>query len=100
MKGLRDSEAAAQEAVEEAGVVGSSHEESIGSFHYWKRLKGSFVSVTVEVYPLHVEQELDTWKERKSRRRAWLKPGQAALLVDEPELIAILETVKLPPSSP
>lgn len=91
MKGRRDCEAAAKEAVEEAGVVGSSHEISIGSFHYWKRLKGSFVSVTVEVYPLRVDQELDKWKERKFRRRAWLKPSQAALLVDEPELISMLE---------
>ncbi len=96
MKGLRDCEAAAQEAAEEAGVLGYSHETPIGSFRYWKRLKGSFVPVTVEVYPLRVEQELDSWKERKSRRRAWVKPEEAALLVDEPELISMLETVSVP----
>jgi 8-oxo-dGTP pyrophosphatase MutT (NUDIX family) len=93
MKGRRDCEAAAQEAGEEAGVVGTFHEQSVGSFHYWKRLKGSFVPVVVDVYPLHVQHELDKWKERKSRRRAWLKLEQATLLVDEPELVSILEHV-------
>lgn len=97
MKGRPDCEAAAQEAAEEAGVIGSSHEIPVGSFRYWKRLQGAFVPVTVEVYPLHVERELDTWKERKSRRRAWVKLDEAALLVDEPELISMLETVTLPP---
>ncbi|TIX46834.1 MAG: NUDIX hydrolase, partial [Mesorhizobium sp.] len=45
------------------------------------------------VYPLHVQQELDEWKEQKNRRRAWLKPDQAALLVDEPKLAALLESI-------
>lgn len=98
MKGRPDCEAAAQEAVEEAGVIGSSHDMPVGSFRYWKRLQGAFVPVRVEVYPLHVEQELDTWKERKSRRRAWVKLDEAALLVDEPELVTMLETVTLPPT--
>ena len=93
MKGRRDCVAAAQEASEEAGVVGTFHEQSVGSFHYWKRLKGSFVPVTVDVYPLHVQQELDEWQERKSRRRAWLKLEQASLLIDEPELVSILEDI-------
>ncbi|TIR12124.1 MAG: NUDIX hydrolase [Mesorhizobium sp.] len=93
MKGRQDCEAAAQEAGEEAGVVGTLHEQSVGSFHYWKRLKDTFVPVTVEVYPLYVQQELDEWKEWKYRRRGWLKPHQAALLVDEPELAALLESI-------
>lgn len=93
MKGRRDCEAAAQEAGEEAGVVGTFHERSVGSFHYWKRLKDTFVPVTVEVYPLHVQQEMDEWKEWKYRRRAWLKPHQAALLVDESELATLLESI-------
>ncbi|WP_419696681.1 NUDIX hydrolase [Mesorhizobium muleiense] len=93
MKGRPDREAAGQEAGEEAGVVGTLHEQSVGSFHYWKRLKDTFVPVTVEVYPLHVQQELDEWEEQKNRRRAWLKPDQAALLVDEPKLAALLESI-------
>lgn len=93
MKGLRDCEAAAQEAREEAGVVGTVHELPVGRFRYWKRLKGSFVLITVEVYPLHVEQELDKWKERKSRSRAWLALDKAVLLIDEPELVSILESI-------
>lgn len=95
MKGRPDCEAAAKEAAEEAGVVGTWHEKPVGSFQYWKRLKGSFIPVSVDVYPLHVERELGTWKERAARSRAWLTPDQAALLVDEPELAAILEAVSL-----
>ncbi|TIX37085.1 MAG: NUDIX hydrolase, partial [Mesorhizobium sp.] len=60
---------------------------------YCKRLKDTFVPITVKVYPLHVQQELDEWKEQKNRRRAWLKPDQAALLVDEPKLAALLESI-------
>jgi 8-oxo-dGTP pyrophosphatase MutT (NUDIX family) len=92
VKGRRDCEAAAQEAREEAGVVGTFSEQPVGRFRYWKRLKGSFVPVTVDVYPLHVERELDQWKERKSRRRAWLTLDKAVLLIDEPELVSILES--------
>jgi 8-oxo-dGTP pyrophosphatase MutT (NUDIX family) len=95
MKGRRDCEAAAQEAIEEAGVIGSWNDTPVGSFQYWKRLKDSFVPVAVDVYALHVERELDTWKESGARSRAWVNPDQAALLVDEPELAAMLKTVRL-----
>ena len=40
MKGRRDCEAAAQEAGEEAGVVGTLHEQSVGSFHLLQAIEG------------------------------------------------------------
>lgn len=65
----------------------------MGNFNYWKRLKDTFVQVNVSVYPLHVERQLKKWKERGERKRAWLKPQQAAVLVDEPALVSLLDSI-------
>ncbi|MGN6471099.1 MAG: NUDIX hydrolase [Rhizobiaceae bacterium] len=94
MKELSDAEAAAEEARQEAGVVGAVAEEPIGSYFYWKRLKNAFVPITVDVYPLEVHEELRTWKERGQRLRNWLSADQAMALVDEPQLIHVLETAE------
>src|SRR4051812_29088048 len=65
---------------------------SIGHFSYWKRLRTTFVPVTVTVFPFEVRTVLKKWPERKKRQRAWLKVDEAELLVDEPELAALLRT--------
>lgn len=72
------------------GVLGK---EPMGSFRYWKRLKDSFVPVNVSVYPLHVELQLATWKECGERERAWVKPHEAAMLVDEPALVSLFDSI-------
>jgi 8-oxo-dGTP pyrophosphatase MutT (NUDIX family) len=90
MKGKTDAEAATQEAAEEAGVIGKKPRSPIGSFRYWKRLRAAFVPITVTVFPLKVQRTLKRWPEKRKRKRAWLTPGQAELLVDEPELIALV----------
>jgi 8-oxo-dGTP pyrophosphatase MutT (NUDIX family) len=90
MKGKTDPEAAVQEAAEEAGVIGKKARKPIGSFRYWKRLRAAFVPITVTVFPLEVQKILKKWPEERKRQRAWLTPDQAGLLVDEPELIALV----------
>jgi 8-oxo-dGTP pyrophosphatase MutT (NUDIX family) len=92
MKGKTRAQAAAKEAAEEAGVVGRKIRNSIGQFSYWKRLRTTFVPVTVTVFALEVRKILKKWPERKKRQRAWLKLDEAELLVDEPELAALLRT--------
>ncbi len=79
--------AAAQEAEEEAGVLGSVCPTPIGSFRYRKR-KGSGASLMadVEVFPLSVSRELDDWKEKGERERRWFTLADAAKAVDEPDL--------------
>ena len=62
MKGLKNRDAAAREAVEEAGVTGVLGKTPMGNFSYWNRLKDNFVQVNVSVYPLHVERQLKKWK--------------------------------------
>ena len=92
MKKKTPSEAAAQEAWEEAGVRGRIEAQALGSFHYLKRLKRDRTQLcVVDVYPLAVEQELSDWPESHERERVWLTPAEAASRVDEPELAALIE---------
>jgi len=62
----------------------------IGSYTYWKRLSDQFRLVKVQVYLLKVSRQLEFWQEKKSRQMAWLSPADAALLVDEPQLVAMI----------
>ncbi len=58
---MKDREAAAREALEEAGVQGRLSRKSIAQYRYFMRLDENFVPVVVDVYPLHVEQTLEVW---------------------------------------
>ncbi|HUG61656.1 MAG TPA: NUDIX hydrolase [Methylomirabilota bacterium] len=93
MKKRRKNEAAAIEAFEEAGVRGTIGKKPLGRYTYWKRLKETFTLVRVVVYPLEVVESLEDWPERDERLVSWLKPADAALLVDEPGLAKIIREV-------
>ncbi|SEF41458.1 NUDIX hydrolase [Bosea lathyri] len=86
IKGLKDHEAAAREAMEEAGVIGTVSETPAGSYLYWKRMSDHFVLCEVKLYLLDVERQLESWAEQHQRRSQWFKLADAADLVDEPEL--------------
>jgi len=90
MKGRAPHEAAAQEAFEEAGLVGDVGDAPIGAFAYWKRLRRTFRLCTVEVFPLAVREEKDAWPERDQRRRGWFTLEAAAEAVDEPGLETLI----------
>lgn len=95
MKDLEPGPCAAQEAFEEAGVLGRPRRKSLGVYHYDKRLRsGRLQHVRVMVYPLEVTEERDIWPEMAERDRNWTTPGDAAGLVDEPELKALLAKFK------
>src|SRR5262245_18847143 len=85
-----DHAAAAQEALEEAGVVGTADPEVIGSYVYEKRRRRGATAVRVSVYLLAVTEELADWPEGQQRERAWFTPAEAADRVDEPELRDLL----------
>jgi 8-oxo-dGTP pyrophosphatase MutT (NUDIX family) len=97
MKGRSDADAAALEAREEAGVVGKVRRKPIGSYTYWKRLVDEFRLVEVHVYLLKVSRQLESWQEKQSRQMAWLSPTDAALLVDEPQLVALIQDFETSP---
>jgi 8-oxo-dGTP pyrophosphatase MutT (NUDIX family) len=86
VKGMKDHDAAAREAYEEAGVTGKVGKRSTASYAYWKRLPDSAVLCRVKLYRLEVERQLGAWPEQGQRRCQWFKPADAADLVDEPEL--------------
>jgi 8-oxo-dGTP pyrophosphatase MutT (NUDIX family) len=91
MPGRSDPMAAAQEAYEEAGVVGEAEPQPIGDYGYGKRLRGGRLhGVRVQVYALEVFVEQPTWPEQGQRDKMWTSPAVAALLVDEPELRALI----------
>jgi 8-oxo-dGTP pyrophosphatase MutT (NUDIX family) len=89
--GLEPCASAAREAFEEAGVVGETWEEAVGSYFYEKRLKtGRLQPVTVEVFPLRVDHELPEWPEKGQREKRWFSAAAASELVHERQLQALI----------
>ncbi|WP_254796865.1 NUDIX hydrolase [Sulfitobacter albidus] len=92
MDGLSDARAAQQEAWEEAGVrEGRVSAAPVGSFPYDKRKSDNrVIPVDVAVYRIEVDAMADDFPEANERTRRWVSPTQAAEMVDEPELAALL----------
>jgi 8-oxo-dGTP pyrophosphatase MutT (NUDIX family) len=90
MKGKKNWAAAAQEAKEEAGVIGRTEKKPVGEFLYFKRQAAHFDLVQVEVYVLHYEKRLHAYREKGQRQARWFSPGDAAEMVDEPGLAGLL----------
>lgn len=91
ISGLTPEGAAAREAWEEAGVTGKASPASIGRYWYNKnRTKGAALACSVDVYPLRVQTLKSTFPERKERRRKWFAADDAASLVAEADLSALL----------
>ena len=83
--------AAAREAEEEAGVRGTVAKKPLGSYHYAKwRDENAYDVAEVTVYALLVVDELSRWKEQRQRERRWVSRAEAADMVDEPELRALI----------
>lgn len=94
IKGLKAHETAAREAAEEAGAVGKIRKKAVGRYLYWKRMSDHFQLCTVKVFQLTVETRLDTWRERDQRHHHWFRQEDAADLVEEPGLKAVLRSLK------
>ena len=85
--GMEAHAAAAQEAKEEAGVLGLVCPTPLGSYRYRKRRgNGASLMFDVDVFPLAVAKELENWKEQDERERRWFTLPDAAAAVDEPDL--------------
>ena len=88
--GLEPYEVAAQEALEEAGLIGQMEPLSIGTFEFYRNRGGRESTCSVEVYVLKAEKQLRKWAEQDQRsvRRCSLK--KALSLVCSPGLADIL----------
>lgn len=95
IRGLKAHEAAAREAQEEAGLIGEIGRKSVGQYTYWKRKPDQFVLCKVRLYPLKVREQLASWPEQAERRCQWFTQADAADLIDEPALGAIVRGLKL-----
>ena len=94
MRGRKPHQVAAQEAFEEAGLIGKMiSKRPIGNYHYTKRLSPQQeLLCEVLVYLFEVERQLDNWPEKGQRETRWFEPSEAAMLVDEGALGEILRS--------
>jgi 8-oxo-dGTP pyrophosphatase MutT (NUDIX family) len=91
MKGRKPHAAAAQEALEEAGIVGKVEKKPLGSYQYIKKMRnGAGLLCQVDVYPLEVQRQRKNWREREERITRWFPIEQAAEAVREPELAKLI----------
>ena len=96
-KELSCAQLAEKEAFEEGGIVGVIRRKKVATYSYWKRLpKERGVTCTVDVFPMRVTELLDDWPERAQRERKWFTPAQAAMEVEEEELILLLLELAVP----
>jgi 8-oxo-dGTP pyrophosphatase MutT (NUDIX family) len=96
-KRLAPHELAAKEAFEEAGILGQVMPEAIGSYAYLKRVEhGRTVTCKVEVFPLKVERLLEDWPEKSERERRWFAMAEAAMAVEEGDLVTLLLRLAAP----
>lgn len=93
MLNLIDSNAAKREAYEEAGVDGRVQRKPIGRYTYVKRsANGIRRTCHVTVYALLVLQEHRRWPEREERVRQWFVAAEAARMVREATLRAVIRS--------
>jgi 8-oxo-dGTP pyrophosphatase MutT (NUDIX family) len=85
--GRSPSECAAQEAFEEAGVIGTMAPKPVGSFDYHKRRKtGDEIACHVDVFDLEVERQRRAWPEKAVRQTCWCSVEEALARVSDPGL--------------
>lgn len=85
-------EAAAQEAWEEAGVIGKAVPRPLGLYSYIKETGEADANLpcVAMVYPVRVKSLSKDYPEVGQRKRKWVSQKKAAAMVDEPELARIL----------
>lgn len=95
IKGLNGPEAALREAWEEAGVKEATvNPNPVGQYEYVKGLDtGGKTTVRTQVYLTQVKSLASEYPEADERSRKWVAPKDAANMVQEPELQAILRAL-------
>lgn len=97
MAGLTPEHSAAREAWEEAGVAGVVNPVSLGRYGYLKDLaEDGAVPCAVAVFGLRVETLADKFPEKSQRQRQWFPQTEAATLVHEPDLAALIQRFSPP----
>jgi 8-oxo-dGTP pyrophosphatase MutT (NUDIX family) len=83
--------AAEREAEEEAGLRGNISRYDLGRYFYAKVQRiGPAIPCEVAIFPLEVTKVSDKWREKGVRVRRWFSAADAASLVEEPDLSALI----------
>jgi 8-oxo-dGTP pyrophosphatase MutT (NUDIX family) len=91
IKGISAAASAAREAWEEAGVEGKLCDTCLGVFSYDKVMpEDQAIPCAVSIFGLRVEKLSRRYPEQHQRRRKWFAARDAAGLVAEPGLSALL----------
>ena len=86
---------AAHEALEEAGLIGTTSEQAIGSYSYGKRLKtGTVIECEVHVFPMQVTGQARNWPEKSKREVQWFSLSEAAAAIDNPVLRRLIGSLR------
>lgn len=95
IKGMDGPESALREAWEEAGVKDAEIDPvPVGKYEYVKGFDtGGKATVSTQVYLTRVENLASEYPESDERTRKWVAPKDAANMVQEPELQAILRAL-------
>ena len=92
--GLTAAASALREAWEEAGVLGDVGQTALGCYEYNKIIRPTTEQrCSVSVFPVEVRDLKRRFPERKQRQRQWHDPTEAAALVAEPDLQALLRRI-------
>jgi 8-oxo-dGTP pyrophosphatase MutT (NUDIX family) len=87
--GMTAWDSAAKEAFEEAGVIGEIGTEPVGT--YQNTDKGQLVDI--DLYPLRVSEQFDSWDEMDQRLRHWALLAEVRRLLAERALVRVAETL-------
>ena len=87
--GMKGPAAAAQEALEEAGVVGRPAARPIGHYHTLKIRPPEYWDVKVSLYPLKIRKVLDTWDEIEDRERRFVTLKEARDLIEDEAMLEL-----------
>lgn len=90
IRGLAPHEVAAQEALEEAGLVGHVGKRCIGTFKFDRSRNGRDTTCLVDVYALKVERQMQTWTEMHERSVLRCNVKTALSLVSVPNLATLI----------
>lgn len=86
-EGMTPAEAAAQEAFEEAGLVGVVDDDPIGTYLIPKIRPPLIWAIEVQLYAMRVDEVQDTWLEIDQRVRRFVTLDEAVELLAEPEMV-------------
>lgn len=89
--GMTPAETAAQEAFEEAGLLGEVAPAPIGSYRSPKIRPPWIWTIEVALYAMRIYEVQDTWLEIDQRVRNFVTLDDARNLLSEPEMVTLAE---------